>query len=76
MNNSVYVYIASMWSERWVRSNGGMILTGKSGSDKKACPSATQITRILRHKIQRRGPGGAIGMATAYGLDGPGIESR
>ena len=26
--------------------------------------------------LSQRGPGGVVGLATAYGLDGPGIESR
>jgi hypothetical protein len=26
--------------------------------------------------IRTRGPGSVVGIATAYGLDGPGIESR
>ena len=26
--------------------------------------------------MRSRGPGGVVGIATAYGLDGPGIESR
>ena len=36
----------------------------------------------MRQKIlywsyrERRGPGGVVGIATGYGLDGPGIESR
>jgi len=31
---------------------------------------------IIRSHIQSRGPGSSVGIATAYGLDGPGIESR
>ena len=30
----------------------------------------TNITKV------RRGPGSSVGIATGYGLDGPGIESR
>ena len=46
-----------MWSERWVWSNGGMMLTRKSESDKKVCPSATQI--ISQPEIQRQVQGTA-----------------
>ena len=31
---------------------------------------------ILRVSVLIRGPGGVVGIATGYGLDGPGIESR
>ena len=31
---------------------------------------------ILNHTFQYGGPGSVVGIATAYGLDGPGIESR
>jgi len=41
-----------MCSERWEWNNGGMILTGKSGSDEKVSPSVTQI--ISQHEIQRQ----------------------
>ena len=43
------------------------------------------ITRILKNAIKSYireilirvcGPGSVVGIATAYGLDGPGIESR
>jgi hypothetical protein len=34
------------------------------------------IWRILRFYQQSCGPGSVVGIATAYGLDGPGIESR
>ena len=30
----------------------------------------------IRDYIQYCGPGSVVGIATAYGLDGPGIESR
>jgi hypothetical protein len=33
-------------------------------------------TRLLRHKHRRVGPGSIVVTATAYGLDGPGIDSR
>jgi hypothetical protein len=31
---------------------------------------------ISMEVIAERGPGSVVGIATAYGLDGPGIESR
>jgi hypothetical protein len=34
------------------------------------------LRRIRRDTIIHVGPGNAVGIATAYGLDGPGIESR
>jgi hypothetical protein len=30
----------------------------------------------MKVTIQRHGPGSVVGIATGYGLDGPGIESR
>ena len=48
----IYVHIASMCTERWVWNNGGMILTGKNESDKKACLTVAQI--ISQHEIQRQ----------------------
>ena len=32
--------------------------------------------RVLLGLITKSGPGSAVGTATGYGLDGPGIESR
>jgi len=32
--------------------------------------------KTLTLKSQTSGPGSSVGIATAYGLDGPGIESR
>jgi hypothetical protein len=32
--------------------------------------------RIFTYVYQMRGPGSSVGIATGYGLDGPGIESR
>jgi hypothetical protein len=46
-----------MWIEKWVWNNGGMIVTGNSESDKKTCPSATQI--ISKPEIQRQVQGTA-----------------
>ena len=34
------------------------------------------FTQIIYITISSGGPGSAVGIATAYGLDGPGIESR
>ena len=31
---------------------------------------------LLRTNVQTGGPGSAVGIATGYGIDGPGIESR
>ena len=31
---------------------------------------------IMQHPMKARGPGSSVGIATGYGLDGPGIESR
>ena len=33
-------------------------------------------TDIMNINNERGGPGSIVGIATAYGLDGPGIESR
>ena len=33
-------------------------------------------TFYLTYKLAVSGPGSVVGIATAYGLDGPGIESR
>ena len=32
--------------------------------------------QMKEFSLSRRGPGSSVGIATAYGLDGPGIESR
>ena len=34
------------------------------------------LTSMARTKGEYRGPGSVVGIATGYGLDGPGIESR
>ena len=34
------------------------------------------VTEIITITIIMRGPGSSVGIATAYGLDDPGIESR
>ena len=34
------------------------------------------LKRTLPFTLQQRGPGSGVGIATRYGLDGPGIESR
>jgi len=34
------------------------------------------VSRIWRWLLDFHGPGGVVGIATGYGLDGPGIESR
>jgi hypothetical protein len=34
------------------------------------------VPRILRRFLDFCGPGSSVGIATGYGLDGPGIESR
>jgi len=31
---------------------------------------------LMDFKLDLRGPGSSVGIATGYGLDGPGIESR
>jgi len=36
----------------------------------------TFIHGIYNYILETCGPGSAVGIATAYGLDGPGIESR
>ena len=33
-------------------------------------------TQIMQHVLNVRGPGSVVGIATGYGLEGPGIESR
>ena len=33
-------------------------------------------TRLIRHILHTCGPGSSVGIATGYGLDDPGIESR
>jgi hypothetical protein len=35
-----------------------------------------QVTRILNNYNAKSGPGSVVGIATGYGLDSPGIESR
>jgi hypothetical protein len=54
----------------------------------KICPVAAELFHadrqtdimkllaILRKHPEMRGPGSSVGIATGYGLDGPGIESR
>jgi hypothetical protein len=37
------------------------------------CPAEAKYTMIIESEY---GPGSVVGIATAYGLDGPGIESR
>jgi hypothetical protein len=37
------------------------------------CDPLSFITEVT---FQRKGPGSSVGIATGYGLDGPGIESR
>jgi hypothetical protein len=32
--------------------------------------------RNVLHTVKRGGPGSSVSIATCYGLDGPGIESR
>ena len=40
---------------------------------KKNCVSSWLFTKIIN---ELRGPGSSVGIATDYGLEGPGIESR
>jgi len=35
-----------------------------------------KICDIMSNKVKKSGPGSSVGIATGYGLDGPGIESR
>jgi hypothetical protein len=44
----------------------------RSGSHRKD----TRYTILLHFSYVLGGPGSVVGIATAYGLDGPGIESR
>jgi hypothetical protein len=37
---------------------------------------ATELELIYALSMTPRGPGSIVGIATGYGLDGPGIESR
>jgi hypothetical protein len=34
------------------------------------------VAKIVGRELYNKGPGSVVGIATAYGLDGPGIESR
>jgi hypothetical protein len=36
----------------------------------------TSNTAALKHTVSASGPGSSVGIATGYGLDGPGIESQ
>jgi hypothetical protein len=49
----------------------------------KGMSNTTDIEKTVEHNknyllvvTQGSGPGSAVGIATGYGLDGPGIESR
>jgi hypothetical protein len=46
--------------------------TGQWGGGGRGGPMARHCSHVERHAR----PGSVVGIATAYGLDGPGIESR
>jgi hypothetical protein len=46
------------------------------GKKKKQKTNSMFISQIFPAFTSTRGPGSLVGIATGYGLDGPGIESR
>jgi len=56
-----FVKISGSVGFRWVRSN---------------CTCRKRERKIWVTLLPRSGPGSVVGIATGYGLDGPGIESR
>ena len=42
----------------------------------ESCKKNQRDVQFIFIYIVKRGPGSSVGIATAYGLDGPGIESR
>ena len=58
-------------------SDGLLNIEGR-GADLNFCGSfgdkSLKMSTVLSHYLYR--PGSSVGIATSYGLDGPGIESR
>ena len=52
------------------------IVTNKMITDGVSLRSLTQNEGIILGNNRHGGPGSVVGIATGYGLDGPGIESR
>ena len=48
--------------------------TGITSVEKVKAGKSIRI--LLQYRTRQSGPGSSVGMGTAYGLDGPGIESR
>ena len=40
------------------------------------CEFVGSFYKIIKDALYKGGPGSSVGIATGYGLDGPGIESR
>jgi hypothetical protein len=47
-----------------------------SSSEANISQNTKEISHILWNLMVQEGPGSPVGIATGYGLDGPGIESR
>jgi len=41
-----------------------------------SCKHVFGMSKILTRALEKCGPGSVVGIATGYGLDGPGIEFR
>jgi len=55
---------------------GAIAVTGYLGGRRFSSCRSLQVKQQRKHSVATSGPGSVVGIATGYGLDGAGIESR
>ena len=58
------------------KDGGSAIFRVNPSKEEFSCQNYTTPIEFIERTLYFRGPGSSVGIATAYGLDGPGIESR
>ena len=66
----------SILSRSWKLSCGYQMFISNSLGNGSAINVADTISTLLMVNLTSCGPGSSVGIATAYGLEGPGIDSR
>jgi hypothetical protein len=73
-NLTDFIAAAAIWSntQPWRKSATGLRLS----STRILCTSKDSYLSFINELVKNRGRDGVVGVATGYGLDGPGMESR
>jgi len=76
VESSLLEYFVVSTSKNLLTFRNGVLSSPFGSSNAGSPPLLDSSTRIWRQYAPQIGPGSTVGIATGYGLDGPGIESR